>query len=218
MTIVRRLTIFPNHIDKAPLLRTRVYEYLRKKIDNGLLRPGEYINIKEICEALDFSRSPVRDALLQLQTEGFITLLPQRGIRINTITSQELKDIYEMLGALESRVLKTVFPKIGPTQIARMKNINEKMLSAISAEKFNRYYSKNLDFHNVFLNLSTNELIKYNITILKQRLFEFSKRDWGGGFKKLNYSEHQELIDLIEKGDVKTAAEFWSEEHWSFNW
>jgi len=187
-------------------------------MDNGQLSSGEYINFKEICEALEVSRSPVRDALLQLQSEGFVMLLPQHGIRINDVSTHELKDIYEMLGGLESKVLKTIFHKIGPTQIARMKKINEEMLSASSSEKFKRYYRKNLAFHKVFLNLSKNELIKYQVTILKQRLFEFSKRVWVHEHREMNYSEHQKLIELIEKGDAKTASDFWGDEHWSLNW
>jgi len=208
----------PHHVNRSHLLRNQVYDYLRKKMDNGQLSSGEYINFKEICEALEVSRSPVRDALLQLQSEGFVMLLPQHGIRINDVSTHELKDIYEMLGGLESKVLKTIFHKIGPTQIARMKKINEEMLSASSSEKFKRYYRKNLAFHKVFLNLSKNELIKYQVTILKQRLFEFSKRVWVHEHREMNYSEHQKLIELIEKGDAKTASDFWGDEHWSLNW
>jgi DNA-binding GntR family transcriptional regulator len=208
----------PHHANRPLLLRTQVYDYLRKKMDNGNIASGEYLNFNEICEALEISRTPVRDALLQLQNEGFVTLLPQRGIQINDVSIHELKDIYEMLGGLESKVLKLIFHNIGPTHISRMKKINEKMLPVSSSNKFNLYYRKNLAFHNVFLNLSKNELVKYHITILKQRLFEFSKRVCGSEWQEVNYSEHKKLIELIEKGDVKIAIDFWDDEHWSFNW
>jgi len=216
--VIGRPAMNPHHVNRPLLLRTQVYNYLREKMDNGHIASGEYINFNEICEALEISRTPVRDALLQLQAEGFVTLLPQRGIRLNDVTPHELKNIYEILGALESKVLKIVFPKIGPTQIALMKKNNAEMFSCSSTDKFSRYYHNNVVFHNVFLNLSRNQLVKYHITIYKQRLFEFTKRVWGSEWRELNYCEHNKLIELIEKGDVKTAANFWDEEHWSFNW
>jgi len=207
-----------DHVNRPPLLRSQVYDYLREKMNNGHIVSGEYINFNEICEALEISRTPVRDALLQLQAEGFVTLLPQRGIRLNDVSLIELKNIYEILGGLESKILKQVFPAIGAAHIVRMKKINAEMLSYSSNDKFRQYYRKNLLFHDVFLKLSQNELAKYHITIFKQRLFDFTKRVWGSKWRKLNYSEHIKFIELLEKGDVKTAAEFWDDEHWSFNW
>jgi DNA-binding GntR family transcriptional regulator len=201
------------------LLRTQVYEYLREAMRTGKIRAGMFISINQVVKELGMSRTPLRDALLQLQTEGFVTFLPQRGIRINEITDQDLEDIYEMLGALDSRALLSVCGKLGAKKVSRMKKINERMLRVIDKKKFNRYFELNTDFHNVYLDLSTNQALLKQVNILRQRLFEFNYRhEWLEKVPPLNYTEHLTMIDLIEKGQGREAADFMRDVHCSRNW
>ena len=72
------------------LLRSQVYEYLRNELKGGNLKPGMFVSINQIMKNLGLSRTPLRDALLQLQTEDFVTFLPQRGIRINELSQQDM--------------------------------------------------------------------------------------------------------------------------------
>ena len=93
------------------LLRTQVYEFLRNELKEEKLKPGKFISINQLMTELGISRTPLRDALLVLQTEGFVTFLPHRGIRINELSQQDIEDLYEMLGALNSRALLSVVKK-----------------------------------------------------------------------------------------------------------
>lgn len=195
------------------LLRTHVYEYLRRELKKGTLKPGMFVSMNQIMKHLDISRTPLRDALLQLQCEGFVTFLPQRGIRINELTQKDIENMYEMLGALDSRVLLAIFNRIGAREIEQMKQINEEMKKRLDEEKFTSYWNKNTAFHNVYLNLSSNDLILYHINILRQRLFEFSKKYWGLRRKQVIVSEHDTMIELIEKGDALAAVEFMRDYH-----
>ncbi len=195
------------------LLRTHVYEYLRRELKKGTLKPGMFVSMNQIMKHLDISRTPLRDALLQLQCEGFVTFLPQRGIRINELTQKDIENMYEMLGALDSRVLLAIFNRIGAREIGQMKQINEEMKKSLDEEKFNSYWNKNTAFHNVYLNLSSNNLILYHINILRQRLFEFSKKYWSLRRKQVIVGEHDTMIELIEKGDALAAVEFMRDYH-----
>ena len=159
------------------LLRTQVYEYLRRELKQENLKPGMSVSMNEIMTKLGISRTPLRDALLQLQNEGFVTFLPQRGIRINELSKKDIENMYEMLGALDSRVLLAVFDRIGSPEIEQMKQINEEMGKNLAEQNFPRYWNLNTALHNVYLNLSTNELILNHINILRQRMFEFGKKD-----------------------------------------
>ncbi len=201
------------------LLRTQVYEYLREALRNGKIKPGMFISINQVVKELGMSRTPLRDALLQLQTEGFVTFLPQRGIRINTLTDDDLVNIYEMLGALDSRALLSVSDKIGSREVTKMKKINEQMLKVIQKRKFNRYFELNRDFHNVYLDLSKNKPLLNQVSILRQRLFEFgAKVDWLDKVPQLLYTEHLTMIELIETGRCREAADFMRDVHCSKNW
>jgi len=200
------------------LLRSQVYEYLRNELKNGNLKPGMFVSINQIMKNLDLSRTPLRDALLQLQTEGFVTFLPQRGIRINELSQQDIEDMYEMLGALDSRVLLSVFPRIGTPEIKKMKRLNQQMLGKISDSNFSRYWDINTAFHNTYLDLSFNIPILHQINIVRQRLFEFGKKDWSGKMREMNYTEHRTMIELFEKGNAVEAADYMRDVHCVINW
>ena len=195
------------------LLRTQVYEYLRRELRKEKLKPGMSISMNDLMRNLGIRRTPLRDALLQLQNEGFVTFLPQRGIRINELTRKDIENMYQMLGALDSRVLLAVFDRIGSRELDQMKQINDEMGKNLEAQNFPRYWNLNTAFHNVYLNLSNNELILNHINILRQRLFEFGKKDWSLRRKHVIHKEHSTLIDLIEKGDGVGAADFMRDVH-----
>ena len=201
------------------LLRSQVYEHLRGELKNQNLKPGMFVTINQLSQQLGINRTPLRDALLQLQVEGFVTFLPQRGIRINEISSKDLENIYEMLGALDSRALFSVFDQITPGHIKQMKKINQEMYQAMTDREYNGYFDLNSAFHDVYLKLSTNDMLLNQINIIRQRLFDFgAKGDWIEHVLKLNYIEHLTLIELIEQGEPKAVSDFIRDTHCCINW
>jgi DNA-binding GntR family transcriptional regulator len=200
------------------LLRLQVYEYLRAELRRGNLKPGMFISINQMMRRLHLSRTPLRDALLQLQTEGFVTFLPQRGVRINKLTQRDIQDLYEILGALDSRALLSVFDQLGPPRIEAMARINENMLKNISNEDFNVYWDLNTAFHHTYLDLSLNQPLVNHLIIVRHKLFEFGKKDWSMKMRQMNYDEHVRLIGLIRENDPVAAADFIRDVHCVINY
>ena len=62
-----------------------MYDYLRDAINRGELNPGVYLDLNEIGDSLGISRTPLRDAFIQLEVEGFVTILPRRGVMVNAL-------------------------------------------------------------------------------------------------------------------------------------
>lgn len=200
------------------LLRSQVYDHIRKLIQEGFFKPGSAVDIKQMSSELGVSRTPLREALLQLQFEGFLRLLPQRGIRINELSLEELHEIYEILGGLESRVLISVANRIGSVEIKKMRVINAQMADSFNNPDVTSFYDYNLKFHSVFLDLSTNkQLLRYAYS-LKQRLYNFTKIDYGPNWKNQNIQEHLKFLDILEFGDAREAADFLRDVHWVFQY
>ena len=200
------------------LLRLQVYEYLRAELRRGNLKPGMFISINQLMQPLNLSRTPLRDALLQLQTEGFVTFLPQRGVRINKLTQRDIQDLYEILGGLDSRALLSVFDQLEPSRVKAMARINEDMLKNITNEDFNVYWDLNTAFHHIYLDLSLNQPLVNQLTIVRHKLFEFGKKDWSMKMRQMNYDEHVRLIELIQERDPVAAADFIRDVHCVINY
>ncbi len=198
-------------------LKDQVYDYLREQMELGEIRPGAVINMEDTSRELGVSKTPLRDALLQLEVENFVSILPRRGVVVNVLTLKDIKSYYEILGALESAALLSCFRRIKKTEIKKMKVLNDRMAQAISGDDFNSYYQCNLKFHNVFLELCGNDLLKKMVNNLKQKLYDFPRQQ---GFVKEweeeSIKEHQELVDLIEKERSQEASSYIRDVHWSY--
>jgi len=201
-------------------LRQQIYEYLQKEIQAGSLVPGSLINLKEISEHLGVSKTPLRDAIIQMECEGFVSILPRRGVLLKRLTLDEIKDVLEIIGALESAALRSVFDKITPRRIEKMEKLNGQIRQCIQEKSFEefdpQYYALNIAFHNVFLELSHNTTMKPLLTTMKQRLYDFPRIAYMKDWEWANCDEHERFIDYIRKGDKAGAAMFWQETHWGF--
>jgi DNA-binding GntR family transcriptional regulator len=199
-------------------LKEQVYEYLQDQLEKGELRPGSSINMDETSHKLGVSRTPLRDALLQLESEGFVSILPRRGVIVNHLTLQDIKNYYEIIGALESAALIANFDEIKEKQILEMRALNAEMKQAIEQDAFNLYYQKNLSFHDVFLNPCNNKNLVKIVNTLKKRLYDFPRQE---GFVKqweqTSIHEHKELVDLVEQGKKEEAANYIRDVHWSYS-
>ncbi len=199
-------------------LKDQVYEYLREEMHRGEILPGSVINMEETAKKLGVSRTPLRDALLQLEKEDFVSILPRRGVVVNVLTLEDIKNYYQIIGSLESTALLLAAPKIKKADIQLMERLIEGMRKAIEDDDFDLYYEKNLRFHNVFLNLCGNKKLIETVNTLKKRLYDFPRQ---AGFVKeweetSNNKEHREIFELIKEGKFEAAARHLRDVHWSF--
>jgi DNA-binding GntR family transcriptional regulator len=199
-------------------LREQVYDYLREEMNRGQLQPGAFLDLNSIANRLGISRTPLREALLQLETQGFVTVLPRRGFRLNSLSLDDIRHYYQIIGALEAATLKDCGGALTPGDIQRMRALNADMAAAVADGDFNRYYDLNLAFHEVYLGLSDNRAALALVRSLKQRLYDWPRR---AGFVKSweEHSiavEHARFLDLLERGALREAAAFLEDVHWSF--
>jgi DNA-binding GntR family transcriptional regulator len=198
-------------------LREQVYEYIRDEMHAGRIRPGSALNLNQISEQLGISKTPLRDALIRMEVEGFVTILPRRGVTVNALTLQDVKNFYQICGALEGAIVASVFDQFDGSHIAIMRQLNSEMRTAIHREAFDIYYKLNIQFHDVFLNLSDNPLIRPMLMPLKRRLYDFQRRTYVKEWELRNTQEHDHFIDSIKAGDLAAAVRMLRDVHWSFS-
>jgi DNA-binding GntR family transcriptional regulator len=203
--------------DNLKSLREKVYQYLRKGLNEGRLRQGAFLNLNAISAELGMSRTPLRDALFQLEAEGYVTIFPRRGVMVNRLDLEKIRNIYEISGALESTVIAHSGRKLTDADLAAMEELNEQMRVAVETQDIDGYYEKNTAFHNIYLNLSQNGDLIRTIHTMRERLYDFPRskafiKDW----ELAAIEEHEELIRRLRAKDFNGAAEHLRDVHWSF--
>ena len=197
-------------------LSDHVYLHLRRQMNNGDLTPGSTINIGEIAKQLGISKTPLRDALIHLECEGFVTILPRRGVLVNELSIDDVKKAYDSIGLVEAFLAKKCIGKITPAHIAKLEQINAKMTAEIKAGDFSNLFESNLEFHNTFLEISDNEMLKKFILPIKHRLYDFPRQNFIPEWELQNGEDHIQLIEYLKNGDGNSAAKLLQDVHWSF--
>jgi len=198
-------------------LKEQVYDFLREQMRRGEILPGSVIDLEETSRKLGVSRTPLRDALLQLETEDFVTILPRRKVVVNVLTARDIKDYYEIIGALESIAILRAAGRLKPQELDYMDQLNQEMKKAIEADDFDLYYEKNLAFHNVYLQACGNDKLMKIVNNLKKRLYDFPRpagfvKEW----EQSSTGEHARLLDYLRRGQKEEAASYVRDVHWSY--
>lgn len=198
-------------------LRQQIYEILRGDLKQGLLRPGDPIKLDDVAARLGVSRTPLREALLQLELEGFVVIKPRSGIIVRSLTLDDIRNLYQMIGALESSIILDEGHRLTAGQVEEMGQWNRAMKLAVAQGDFEKYYAANLALHNSYIDLSTNRELVRLVTTMKQRLYDFTpRRDILRDWEQASTLEHEKVVAALANKDLQEAARLIREVHWSF--
>ena len=105
-------------------LTDRAYKALRDRILAGKVAPGEFIREQEVSDGLGVSRTPIRESLGRLASEGFLERIPHRGFRVPKESIRDLIELYPIIGALETLAAKLSFPRIDEDTMTELRKLN----------------------------------------------------------------------------------------------
>lgn len=130
----------------------QLYKVLREEIILGRLMPGERITENQLCQRFSCSRSPVREALSRLHTEGFVEVLPRRGAVVTKTSPEEVNDYYALLKVLEGQAVEWAAPRLSPAELDELDRINQAMrqIKVDSQTSIEDWVRLNLAFHQMF--------------------------------------------------------------------
>jgi DNA-binding GntR family transcriptional regulator len=148
-----------------PIQRTSLHDQLRERlrtlIVEGELEPDSRIDEKALCERFGVSRTPLREVLKVLATEGLVTLLPNRGARVAGFDMADLAEAFPVMGALEALAGQMAAVQATDEEIAGIERLHNTMRSAYGERDLRRYFDLNQQIHASILACARNSTLSH---------------------------------------------------------
>jgi len=197
-------------------LRERIYLNIREAITKRMLLPGERIIEKNIAEELNVSITPVREALLQLNVEGFVEIKTHRNVVVKQISLTEIAELYEIQGVLEGYAARRASLNLNDKDLSKIAKLTEKMEKYLGLNNVEKFYESNKEIHEIFLKKSKNQSIydlvsKLNLrkTLFRYRVTFLTRKD----VMKKALDDHKKILDAFLAHDSDTIERL-VREHW----
>lgn len=189
-------------------LYREVADRVRELIEFGELAPGERISEKGLCEQFGVSRTPLREALKVLASEGLVELLPNRGARVIQLTLKKVKDTYDLMGALEGLSGELACEHISDDEIAAIGALHERMLAHYRNRELAEYFDVNREIHESLLAASRNEVLQEMYNNLSQRVkrVRYSKKMTDSYWRQA-VNDHEKMLSALKKRDGKQLGQ-----------
>jgi len=196
----------------APIVRHSLHDELvgriRDMIIEGQLAPGSRIHEGQLGQALGVSRTPLRESLKFLASEGLIDLVPGRGAIVRALTPRDVRNMLEVLIALETLGGRLACRNATDAQIADVRKMHDRMMEFYNCRKRLEYYKLNQAIHTAIVTLSGNDFLAATHEAIQSRLKRIrfigneAPDSWGGAVQ-----EHVEMIEALEQRDEDRLAE-----------
>ena len=133
-------------------LKDHVYDYISDEIRNNNIKPNEKISENKICEALNVSRTPVREALIELASVDILKREPTKGFVVKEVTLKKIKETYIILGALEGLAAKLAVDNLTKEDIEELESLIDEIDKSIDEKNYYQYYKLQFNFHSTINN------------------------------------------------------------------
>lgn len=187
-------------------IREIVLESLREAIFDGRLKEGDRLVETNIAEIMGVSRTPVREALRQLELEGLAVNIPRRGTVVKGISMEDAVEIYDMREVLEGLAVRLACLNISRGQLLCLKQVVNDMEECIQHDDRNQYNKLHNEFNMIIIQASNNKRLVENMEHIYEYLTNLrnvSLENFQG--RKEALKEHREVLDALEKGDENLA-------------
>lgn len=186
-------------------LYDKVYNYLYEEIITQNIKPGQAIVEQEISGLLGVSRTPVREVLKKLETEGLVKHYSSRGTFVKEVTTQDIEEIFELRSIFEEMALRSAIHKIPDEELEELESLlNSLEFGVNTAEEF---YETDRSLHRVIISYSKNQRMADFLKTINSQA-EMLRRISAMTPKRLQKSkqEHLEIIGAIKERDIEKAV------------
>lgn len=190
-------------------LSDQVYEYVFHLIKIGKIAVGDKIDEAELIKHLGISRTPIREALIQMTSDNLLDNVPRKGFFVKMIDEEEMQECFAVIAQLDSYAVELAMPNIEKDRMQRLSTAVDKMNLAISRADADMYYDWEQEFHTIYREVCGNKVLANLINELTRKAFrtEFYGQDAENmvEYWKFTNKDHLEILEAIETKDVKRA-------------
>ena len=195
-------------------LKDVVLNTLRTAILTGELSPGERLMEVAIANKLGVSRTPVREAIRRLETEGLVTMLPRRGAMVAKITEKDLRDVLEVRLALERLTIILACERITDEEVVKLREASSAFERVVKAKKseITDVVQKDEEFHDIIYNATRNDRLIQVLSNLREQMYRYRLEYLkDAGYHDKLIAEHKKIQESIRKRDTETAVDIMQE-------
>lgn len=180
--------------------QARAYHHIKNKIGSGRLGSGEIIDTQLVCDELQISRIPVREAVVQLISEGFLTSLPNRRVIVTEIGPGEINELFEMRAVLEGLAARRAVALVTKESLGYLRLLIQRM--QLVERQPDAWVQLHSEFHLVLCAEAAYPLLLAEIERLHSRLLPYH-RLFNTAYNRLEMqsSNHLSLVEALEEGD-----------------
>ena len=195
-------------IEKHLTLREKILETIRDAISSGALKPGEKVAEPELAERFGISRTPIREAFRQLESEGYLTVIPRKGAVVVSFSSKEIEEFYAIKSILEGYAAHQACRNLTEKEIDRLASINEKLRHLAEAGDIKHFFKIHDDFHELFRKAADNAKLDEMIEGL---LSKFQRLRYASlskpGRMRISVQEHLKIIEAFRARNAELAEQ-----------
>jgi DNA-binding GntR family transcriptional regulator len=182
---------------------------LREAILQRYFEPGEKVDQDLIAEELEVSRTPVREALKVLESEGLVEIRPHRGAFITIVSHQDIHDIYEIRKLLEGQVVRQVTAVVPESVLDEGDQILDKTETDLKGGNYAGHFESDIYFQERIFSLAPNQLLKDILDTLNNRItrIRFFAQTQPGPHMVESLQEHRAILQAIRQRDADAAAQ-----------
>ncbi len=187
-------------------LREQILDTIRKQILRGKLKPGERVAEPELAEQFGISRTPIREAFRQLESEGYLTVVPRRGAVVASLSDRDVQEFYAIRSVLEGYAAELAAGHLSEKDLARLDTINQKLKRSAQTGNGKAFCQAYDEFHATFLKASDNSKL---FELIQQLGMKFSSSRIAAliesgqmAFPEVDYDD---VLEAFRRQDGKTA-------------
>lgn len=191
----------------------KVSDQIRLRIESaiasGELLPGDAIDDVALAGQYKVSRTPVREALLQLQAQGILSSTPRGGSIVSKMNLQQLLSLWELLAELEGIAVRLACERMSNDEVKALVKVHRSSKKLADKEDMDGWQEANLKFHELIYEGARNTFLRQEVLRIRSRTGVYRRHAFGAlGRIKSSYDQHEKIVNALEKRDTEAVSTY----------